>query len=110
MHFQERLKSFVLRKGRLTAHQKESHRTGRFKCSLVGYYKGRIIKSSGTLEGSIAKDFKGNNGFGYDPLFYLPNRGMTAAELDSKEKHKISHRGKALKKFNHFFTTYVQTN
>ena len=47
--------------------------------------------------GSILEYQKGSNGFGYDPLFYLPNKGMTAAELDSKEKHKISHRGKALK-------------
>ena len=60
--------------------------------------------------GSISEYQKGSNGFGYDPLFYLPSKGMTAAELDSKEKHKISHRGKALEKFNHFFTSYVQTN
>ena len=60
--------------------------------------------------GSILEHQKGSNGFGYDPIFYLPNKGMTAAELDSREKHKISHRGKALKKFNDFFTRYVQTN
>ena len=60
--------------------------------------------------GSILEYQKGSNGFGYDPIFYLPNKGMTAAELDSGEKHKISHRGKALKKFNDFFTKYVQTN
>ena len=60
--------------------------------------------------GSILEYQRGSNGFGYDPIFYLPNKGMTAAELDSTEKHKISHRGKALKKFNDFFTRYVQTN
>ena len=60
--------------------------------------------------GSILEYQRGSNGFGYDPIFYLPNKGMTAAELDSREKHKISHRGKALKKFNDFFTRYVQTN
>ena len=60
--------------------------------------------------GSILEYQRGSNGFGYDPIFYLPNKGMTAAELDSGEKHKISHRGKALKKFNDFFTRYVQTN
>ena len=60
--------------------------------------------------GSILEHQKGSNGFGYDPIFYLPNKGMTAAELDSREKHKISHRGKALKKFNDFFTSYAQTN
>ena len=60
--------------------------------------------------GSILEYQKGSNGFGYDPIFYLPNKRMTAAELDSREKHKISHRGKALKKFNDFFTSYAQTN
>ena len=60
--------------------------------------------------GSILEYQRGSNGFGYDPIFYSPNKGMTAAELDSREKHKISHRGKALKKFNDFFTRYVQTN
>ena len=60
--------------------------------------------------GSILEHQKGSNGFGYDPIFYLPNKGMTAAELNSTEKHRISHRGKALKKFNDFFTSYVQTN
>ena len=61
-------------------------------------------------KGSILQHQRGSNGFGYDPIFYLPNKGMTATELDSKEKHKISHRGKALRKFNDFFTSYVQTN
>ena len=63
-----------------------------------------------TWRGSILEHQKGSNGFGYDPIFYLPDKGMTAAELDSTEKHKISHRKKALKKFNDFFTTYVQNN
>ena len=61
-------------------------------------------------KGSILQYQRGSNGFGYDPIFYLPDKGMTAAELDSAEKHKISHRGKALQKFNNFFTSYVQTN
>ncbi len=61
-------------------------------------------------KGSILQYQRGSNGFGYDPIFYLPDKGMTAAELDSSEKHKISHRGKALRKFNDFFKSYVQTN
>ena len=75
---------------------KESHRTGRFKCSLVAYYKGRIVKSSGILEGSIAKDFKGNNGFGYDPIFIVES-GKHLAEFEKGEKNLISHRAKAFK-------------
>ena len=75
---------------------KESHRTGRFKCSLVAYYKGKIVKSSGTLEGSIAKEFKGSNGFGYDPIFIVES-GKHLAEFKKGEKNLISHRAKAFK-------------
>ena len=48
------------------------------------------------MEGLIAKEIKGDNGFGYDPIVYLPEYGMTSAELSPEEKNKISHRGNAL--------------
>ena len=51
----------------------------------------------GTMEGRIGYEEKGENGFGYDPIFYLPEYGCTSAELSGKEKNKISHRGKALR-------------
>ena len=60
--------------------------------------------------GTINKFKKGSNGFGYDPIFYLPGLKQTSAELRPDDKHKISHRGKALKKFNDFFKSYVQNN
>ena len=60
--------------------------------------------------GSICLNEKGLNGFGYDPIFYLPDMKKTSAELDPKEKHQISHRGKALKKFSTFFSNYVQNS
>jgi len=50
----------------------------------------------GTIEGVIARQQKGTNGFGYDPVFYLPDLGKHMAELTSSEKNAISHRGKAL--------------
>ncbi len=55
------------------------------------------ITIKGTIEGIIGYEIKGENGFGYDPIFYIPELKMTAAELSIEEKNKISHRGKALK-------------
>ena len=50
----------------------------------------------GVMEGRIAYEAKGSNGFGYDPIFFLPEYGKTSAELSPEEKNRISHRGKAL--------------
>jgi XTP/dITP diphosphohydrolase len=49
-----------------------------------------------TIEGQIGYEIKGENGFGYDPIFYVPEFGCTTAELTMDQKNKISHRGKAL--------------
>ena len=75
---------------------KVNYRSARFRCCLVGYFEGRIIKSSGSLEGDIATEFKGSKGFGYDPIFIIKN-GFHLAELNKKEKNKISHRSEAFK-------------
>ena len=74
----------------------EKDRGARFKCSLVGYFEGKIISSFGTLEGNISTEFKGENGFGYDPIF-VTESGLHLAELEKKEKNKISHRADAFK-------------
>ena len=50
------------------------------------------------MEGVIAKKIAGENGFGYDPIFFLPQFGKTSAQLLPEEKNKVSHRGKALRK------------
>jgi len=71
-------------------------RSARFRCCLVGYFEGMIIKSYGSLEGDIATEFKGSQGFGYDPIFITKN-GSHLAELSKKEKNKISHRSEAFK-------------
>ena len=49
------------------------------------------------MEGYIGWEIAGTNGFGYDPIFYLPDRGKTTAQLSAEEKNEISHRGKALR-------------
>lgn len=76
---------------------KGSDRSGRFVCAIaVCFPDGREIVKRGTMEGLIAEEIKGANGFGYDPIVYLPEYGKTSGELAPEEKNKISHRGKAL--------------
>lgn len=72
-------------------------RSARFVCALVvAYPDGRSETAVGTCEGRIATARKGDGGFGYDPLFELPERGLTMAELPAEEKNRISHRGRAV--------------
>tara|TARA_B000000475_G_scaffold151099_1_gene121663 strand:+ start:1695 stop:2276 length:582 start_codon:yes stop_codon:yes gene_type:complete len=71
-------------------------RSARFKCCLVGFFEGKIIKSFGALEGKISEGFKGDKGFGYDPIFITQN-GMHLAELEKEEKNAISHRSLAFR-------------
>ena len=76
---------------------KDEERSARFVCVIsIVLPDGREFIKKGVLEGRIAYEIKGENGFGYDPVFYLPEYGMTSAELSGEEKNKISHRGKAL--------------
>lgn len=76
---------------------KGSDRSGRFVCAIaVCFPDGREIVKRGTMEGLIAEEIKGDNGFGYDPIVYLPEYGRMSGELAPEEKNKISHRGKAL--------------
>ena len=58
---------------------------------------GKVITAQGKCEGIIRDFEEGENGFGYDPLFYLPEKKCTMAQLTLEEKNKISHRGKAIK-------------
>jgi XTP/dITP diphosphohydrolase len=74
-------------------------RTARFVCVLaLADPAGRVILTArDTVEGKILRSPRGINGFGYDPLFCIPESGRTTAELSPEEKHRISHRGKALR-------------
>ena len=75
----------------------EEERTARFVCVIAAVFPdGRQVTKRATIEGIIGYEEKGENGFGYDPIFYLPEYGKTTAELSPEEKNAISHRGKAL--------------
>ena len=76
----------------------DEKRTARFVCAIAAVFSdGKELVVRGTVEGIIGYEEKGENGFGYDPIFYLPERGCTTAELPPEEKNSISHRGNALR-------------
>lgn len=76
----------------------DDRRQAAFVCVMVCCLPdGRVLTSQGRLEGRILRQPQGHNGFGYDPLFELPGRGLTTAQLSTEEKNAISHRGQALR-------------
>ena len=78
----------------------DDRRGARFVCHVALAASGRVlIEATDTVEGMILREPRGRNGFGYDPLFFLPELGHTAAELTPDEKNRISHRGKAVRRF-----------
>jgi XTP/dITP diphosphohydrolase len=73
-------------------------RTARFRCCMALAVAGRVVlEATGSVDGVIIDIPRGTNGFGYDPHFLLPERGVTTAELAADEKNAISHRGRALR-------------
>ncbi len=80
------------------AHVPEQKRTARFRCAMSLADHGKIIaRSQGTIDGRITLSEQGQNGFGYDPLFYVPEMGCTAAQMPPEQKNAISHRGQAIR-------------
>ena len=77
----------------------DARRTARFECCIALAHRGVVLEVfRGTLRGLIGRDLRGDNGFGYDPIFQVPERGCSLAELSPAEKLRISHRGRALRK------------
>ena len=77
--------------------------TARFVCAVALADDGRILfEADGTVEGELAPEPRGTNGFGYDPIFFYPPLGKTLAELPREEKEGVSHRGKAFRKLRDY--------
>jgi len=75
----------------------DAQRTARFVCAIAAVLPdGRELTTRATIEGRIGYEEKGTNGFGYDPIFYVPEFQKTTAQLSEEEKNQVSHRGKAL--------------
>lgn len=76
----------------------DDKRSARFICAIAACFPdGTVLTTRGVVEGRIAWGPAGEGGFGYDPIFYLPEYGATSAELSAEEKNAVSHRGKALR-------------
>lgn len=76
----------------------DEKRTARFVCAIAAVFPdGRELTVRAAIEGRIGYEEKGGNGFGYDPIFYVPELQKTTAELTEEEKNRVSHRGKALR-------------
>lgn len=89
----------------------EKERTARFKCVMVAAIPdGTYIWTEGACEGVIASEPKGSQGFGYDPVFYLPDKGRTMAQLSKEEKNAISHRGRAMRRLKEMLREFLNSS
>ena len=86
----------------------DEKRMARFVCAIATVLPdGTLLTTDGTIEGRIGYEEKGNNGFGYDPIFLVPPYIQTSAELTEEEKNAISHRGKALRSMREMIERYM---
>lgn len=77
----------------------QEQRTARFVCAIAAVFPGgdsQVVR--GVMEGRVGHEIAGKNGFGYDPIFYLPEYGCTSAQLTPEKKNELSHRGEGLRK------------
>ncbi len=76
----------------------QEKRTARFVCAIAAVLPGgEVLITNGAMEGIIGYEIAGGNGFGYDPIFFLPQYGCTSAQISPEQKNELSHRGKALR-------------
>ena len=86
-------------------------RTARFVCAIAAILPdGQEIVTRATIEGYIGYKESGSNGFGYDPIFYVPEYQKSTAELNDEEKNRISHRGNALRLMKEELKKYADIN
>lgn len=84
-------------------------RTARFVCVIAAALPdGRVITTRGTIEGYIGHAPAGENGFGYDPIFYVPEYKCSTAQLTMEQKNQLSHRGKALRAMKEELKAYLE--
>ena len=94
---------------RKLVHAKEEERTARFVSVIAAALPdGRVLTTEGTIEGTIAHQAAGEGGFGYDPIFYVPEFRATTAELTAEQKNAVSHRGKALRAMKRKLAVYFE--
>ncbi len=87
---------------------KDEERSARFVCAIAACLPGgKTLDTLGKMEGRIAYEIAGENGFGYDPIFFLPEYNKTSAELTEDEKNAISHRGKALREMEKLLSSEI---
>ena len=93
--------SYLIKNNLLLSRMKgvpDEERTARFVCAIAAVFpNGEKEVVRGTMEGRVAYEIAGANGFGYDPIFYLPEYGCTSAELSPEKKNELSHRGQGLR-------------
>ena len=83
-------------------------RSARFVCAIAAAFPdGKIVTTEGTIEGLIGYEEKGTNGFGYDPILYVPEYDMTTGQMSKEFKNTISHRGKALNSMKEKLRDYL---
>lgn len=86
----------------------DEKRTARFVCAIAAVLPdGRELTTLGVIEGRIGYEEKGSGGFGYDPIFFVPEYGRTTAELTEEEKNAVSHRGRALDAMKRELRKYI---
>lgn len=89
----------------------DEERTARFVCAIAAVFPdGTVSTVRKTIEGQIAHESAGANGFGYDPIFYVPEYGCTTAEMTPEQKNELSHRGKALRAMKEVLKEKLERN
>ena len=84
-----------------TAHVPDGQRQAQFVCVITMVTPdGQVIQARGEIHGELTREPRGENGFGYDPIFYYPPLGMTTSEMSDEQKNQVSHRANALHIFN----------
>ena len=84
-----------------TEHVPDGQRQAQFVCVITMVTPdGKVIQARGEIHGELLREARGENGFGYDPIFYYPPFGKTTAEMEPEEKNAVSHRGNALRVLN----------